>query len=53
MAKLAINGGRAVLGGGCGVDWPEFDARDERALLKVFRSGKWCILGKGCSTSTR
>ena len=47
MAKLAINGGGRVLPGGSGVTWPEIDARDERALLKVFRSGKWWRGGEG------
>lgn len=41
MAKLAINGGKAVLPKGLGVKWPQFDKKDEAALLKVFRSGKW------------
>ena len=41
MAKLAINGGRAVLPKGLGVTWPQFDKDDERALLKTFRSGVW------------
>ena len=41
MAKLAINGGKAVLPKGLGVKWPQFDKKDEAALLRVFRSGKW------------
>ena len=41
MAKLAVHGGRKVLPKGVGVTWPQFDRTDERALLKVFRSGKW------------
>ncbi|HUT59239.1 MAG TPA: DegT/DnrJ/EryC1/StrS family aminotransferase [Phycisphaerae bacterium] len=41
MAKLAIHGGRKVLPKGVGVTWPQFDKTDERALLKVFRSGTW------------
>ena len=41
MAKLAINGGKPVLGKGSGVVWPQFDKTDEAGLLKVFRSGKW------------
>ena len=41
MAKLAINGGRAVLPKGTQVKWPQFDKEDEQALLKTFRSGVW------------
>jgi len=41
MAKLAINGGRKVLPKGMQVKWPQIDKTDERALLKVFRSGTW------------
>lgn len=41
MAKLAIKGGKKVIPHGTGVKWPQFDKTDERALLKVFRSGNW------------
>ena len=41
MAKLAINGGKKVLPKGLQVQWPQFDKTDEKALLKVFRSGVW------------
>lgn len=41
MAKLAIHGGSRVLPKGVPVKWPQFDKKDEAALLKVFRSGKW------------
>ncbi len=41
MAKLAINGGSKVVTQKSGVSWPQFDAKDEKALLKVFRSGTW------------
>ncbi|MBN2582061.1 MAG: DegT/DnrJ/EryC1/StrS family aminotransferase [Planctomycetes bacterium] len=41
MAKLAINGGKMVLPKGVQVKWPQFDKSDEKALLAVFRSGKW------------
>lgn len=41
MAKLAIKGGKKVLPKGVAVKWPQTDKTDERALLRVFRSGKW------------
>ena len=41
MGKLAIHGGSKVLPGGLSADWPRFDKTDEKALLKVFRSGVW------------
>ncbi len=41
MAKLAIHGGAKTLPQGSGVKWPQFDKKDETALLKVFRSGNW------------
>lgn len=41
MAKLAIKGGRKVLPKGVQAQWPQFDKTDEKALLKVFRSGNW------------
>lgn len=41
MGKLAITGATPVLDRPLHQKWPLFDARDERALLKVFRSGQW------------
>ena len=41
MGKLAITGGAKVLQEGIKVTWPQFDSRDEEALLGVFRSGSW------------
>lgn len=40
MARLAISGGRPVRGKPF-ASWPVFDHREEEALLKVLRSGKW------------
>ncbi|MDA0334147.1 MAG: DegT/DnrJ/EryC1/StrS family aminotransferase [bacterium] len=41
MSRLAILGGPPVLDRPLSVRWPQFDATDEKALLDVFRSGKW------------
>ncbi len=41
MAKLAINGGSKVINQAANIPWPEFDSKDEKALLKTFRSGTW------------
>jgi len=41
MAKLALLGGSPVFPRPLQVQWPVFDAKDEKALLAVFRSGVW------------
>jgi len=41
MGELAIQGGTPVFDRPLQPQWPQFDARDERALLKAFRSGSW------------
>jgi len=41
MPELAINGGPRTIPEGLSPKWPVFDQTDERALLRVFRSGKW------------
>ena len=38
---LAINGGPKVLPEGIQVTWPGVDRKDEEAVLRVLRSGKW------------
>jgi len=40
MEKLAIKGGRPIREKGFPA-WPIFDAREEKAILEVLRSGKW------------
>ena len=41
MAKLAINGGPRVFDKPLAVKWPQFDEKDEKAVLKVVRTGSW------------
>lgn len=41
MGQLAINGGNPVFDRPLQPQWPQFDERDERALLRVLRSGSW------------
>ncbi|MFH1570533.1 MAG: DegT/DnrJ/EryC1/StrS family aminotransferase, partial [Gemmatimonadota bacterium] len=41
MGKLALYGGNPVFAKPLQPQWPQFDGRDERALLEVFRSGSW------------
>lgn len=42
MSKLAICGGKKMFPKGLALPtWPQFDQRDEAALLKAFRSGQW------------
>lgn len=41
MERLAIHGGAPVFDQPLQPQWPQFDERDERALLAVFRSGNW------------
>lgn len=41
MAKLALRGGSKVFSEPLAPQWPIIDQTDERALLKVFRSGQW------------
>lgn len=51
MAKLAINGGRPVIRKGSFAHlWPVFNKNDERAILEVLRSGKWCRTFSGSRT---
>ena len=45
MARLAINGGEAVLPTGPKIRWPIFDEREKRALTEVLESGRWCSSG--------
>lgn len=39
--KLAINGGKPVAPDGLKINWPIYDKKEEEALIKVLRSGKW------------
>ena len=41
MPKLALRGGSKIFPKPIAPQWPIIDKTDERALLKVFRSGQW------------
>ncbi len=51
MNKLALLGGAPLVKRRIGPTWPVFGEQEERLLLEVFRSGKWCRLAYGENSS--